>query len=364
MKGKGSGWKGESRRHSLARKGVKTVLPDGRRFDVSKFIASGKFPEIDVSRHNWSLKLNPDGTMKLSLGNMSDAGWYWSGDESDLALFLYRIMRSQVKDQFINDMKDDGLTYEMLLPIILESIESSDGNGIYALTGDNIRWKFGESYEIDVDSEMQYFTENWELSKKDQEGIIEEYEWRSKWDNMNYDEFEKSDEFDEIKKKLIHEIKTSYDFEDFDANMKELKDDVMWIMMDYDMNEGYEQMHNAFMRWKDKQKKEGRIVKEKSMKASGKTKEIDLSQSNLYLKGFDRDINGNKTIKVSFPNGRAFSIQTLQNMPKTHSMRIGKKDDLGSISNSDLKIIEKELINYIEKHGSKNQKSRLKVYGD
>ena len=43
MKGKGSGWKGESRRHSLARKGVKTVLPDGRRFDVSKFVANGNY---------------------------------------------------------------------------------------------------------------------------------------------------------------------------------------------------------------------------------------------------------------------------------------------------------------------------------
>jgi len=41
MKKQGSGWKGESRRHSLARKGVKTNLPDGRRFDVSKFVASG-----------------------------------------------------------------------------------------------------------------------------------------------------------------------------------------------------------------------------------------------------------------------------------------------------------------------------------
>ena len=42
MKQKGSGWHGESRRHSLARKGVKTVLPDGRRFDVSKFVANGE----------------------------------------------------------------------------------------------------------------------------------------------------------------------------------------------------------------------------------------------------------------------------------------------------------------------------------
>ena len=35
------GWKGESRRHSLARKGVKTSIDQGRRFDVSNFVARG-----------------------------------------------------------------------------------------------------------------------------------------------------------------------------------------------------------------------------------------------------------------------------------------------------------------------------------
>ena len=37
----GSGWRGESRRHSLARKGVSTVIDDDRRFDVSNFVARG-----------------------------------------------------------------------------------------------------------------------------------------------------------------------------------------------------------------------------------------------------------------------------------------------------------------------------------
>ncbi|MCK4545417.1 hypothetical protein KAU43_07750 [candidate division WOR-3 bacterium] len=36
------GWKGESRRHSLSRKGIKTNLPDGRRFDVSNYVARGQ----------------------------------------------------------------------------------------------------------------------------------------------------------------------------------------------------------------------------------------------------------------------------------------------------------------------------------
>ena len=46
MKGKGSGWKGESRRHSLARKGVSTVIDQDRRFDVSNFVARGLLTKI------------------------------------------------------------------------------------------------------------------------------------------------------------------------------------------------------------------------------------------------------------------------------------------------------------------------------
>ena len=41
MTKKGSGWFGDHRRHVLAGKGVSTVLPDGRRLDVSKFVARG-----------------------------------------------------------------------------------------------------------------------------------------------------------------------------------------------------------------------------------------------------------------------------------------------------------------------------------
>lgn len=34
-------WKGDSRRHSLSRKGIKTNIDQGRRFDVSNFVAKG-----------------------------------------------------------------------------------------------------------------------------------------------------------------------------------------------------------------------------------------------------------------------------------------------------------------------------------
>lgn len=43
MAGKGRGWHDDSRRHSLSRKGIKTNIGEGRRFDVSNFVARGDF---------------------------------------------------------------------------------------------------------------------------------------------------------------------------------------------------------------------------------------------------------------------------------------------------------------------------------
>ena len=39
---KGKGWRGESKRHAMARMGYKTVLPDGRRLHMGNFVAGGK----------------------------------------------------------------------------------------------------------------------------------------------------------------------------------------------------------------------------------------------------------------------------------------------------------------------------------
>lgn len=43
--GEGKGWRGESRRHMLAKYGISTVLPDGRRLPVDRFIAMGNKSE-------------------------------------------------------------------------------------------------------------------------------------------------------------------------------------------------------------------------------------------------------------------------------------------------------------------------------
>jgi len=48
-KSNSQGWKGESRRHSMARMGYKTVLPDGRRLHMGDFVAGGSIHGYNVN---------------------------------------------------------------------------------------------------------------------------------------------------------------------------------------------------------------------------------------------------------------------------------------------------------------------------
>jgi antirestriction protein len=89
--------------------------------------------------------------------------------------------------------------------------------------------------------------------------------------------------------------------------------------------------------------------------------DIPFQNSNLYLIGKGRDVNGNKIIKVSFPNQRAFSIQTLGDLPKTHDI-LRVHDKIEDISPNDVKIIEKEVLEYVSEFGSDKQKKSLKKY--
>ena len=94
-----------------------------------------------------------------------------------------------------------------------------------------------------------------------------------------------------------------------------------------------------------------------------KNKSRYFDNSNLSLVGVSRDSNGNKVIKVQFGDERAFSIQTLNNLRKTHGMVVVNKS-IHDLSDSQLNTIEKECVNYIQIYGSKNQQESLVVYSE
>lgn len=89
-----------------------------------------------------------------------------------------------------------------------------------------------------------------------------------------------------------------------------------------------------------------------------------LPKSNLYLVASGLDVNGNKVVKLRFPNERSFSIQTNSNLPKTHAILRGLKSpkDMLQVSESDLAIIDEECSEFIKEHGSPSQKKKLKTY--
>ncbi len=93
----------------------------------------------------------------------------------------------------------------------------------------------------------------------------------------------------------------------------------------------------------------------------GKIDSIEFKTSNLHLVGSDSDANGNKVVKVEFPNQRAFSIQTNGNLPETKNILKGR-DSISELSEEDILLIEKEVNGYVKQFGSTKQKKFLKLY--
>jgi hypothetical protein len=90
--------------------------------------------------------------------------------------------------------------------------------------------------------------------------------------------------------------------------------------------------------------------------------EIQFQHSNIRIVGTGMDTNGNRVVKVSFPNQRPFSIQTNGNLPKTHNLLKGY-DKNTNFSVKEIESMEDEILDYVENYGSANQKKSLKVYG-
>ena len=65
---------------------------------------------------------------------------------------------------------------------------------------------------------------------------------------------------------------------------------------------------------------------------------------------FKKDINGNKCLSVKFEGFRAFSIQTLGNLPVAH------KATFDSVDVAEFAKIKTEVILYLSRFGTKRQK--------
>lgn len=104
----------------------------------------------------------------------------------------------------------------------------------------------------------------------------------------------------------------------------------------------------------------GLVRKAQQFKGGG---EIAFESSNLYLNGKGRDTNGNPVVKVAFPDQPAFAIHMANgSLPKTYRI-LKSVEKISELSPEQVNEIEKEVVDYVSKFGSKAQKEKLKVYG-
>lgn len=178
----------------------------------------------NASRHNWSFEVKDDKTLSLTLGNMSDAGWFWDGNEKDIVGFTYRLHQSKIEDEFYTDMKKNDVSFNQLKPLYIQSANEKDG--LYEISGDNVRWHFGEG------DDAEYYAQSEDLTQNQREKFYEEYS------TINYDEFaEKYGE--QYKKDVKKAINSSGSFREFNIKMDELREKYTGVVNEENNNRAY-----------------------------------------------------------------------------------------------------------------------------
>lgn len=163
---------------------------------------------------NFSIEENGKGKYNLTLGNLSDAGWYWNGKEDEALGFMIRLAHSSIKEEFLQKAEKEGLSWDNFKPLLLKAAMKKDG--LYELSGDNQMWHFGETYADSLYEAQSEYQRELEENGWTQEDAEKEAEAKQDHTKIEYDDFEKEygTEYTESMEKLIKEAKSFKDFMD------------------------------------------------------------------------------------------------------------------------------------------------------
>jgi urate oxidase len=79
-----------------------------------------------------------------------------------------------------------------------------------------------------------------------------------------------------------------------------------------------------------------------------------MTTSNAISFKLDRNINGNKIVKITRSGFTGFSLQTLGNLPHTHRRPMKER-----FTDYDYFVVLTEVSNYVAKHGTVKQKALI-----
>ena len=178
-------------------------------------------PGILTQSNNHSMEYLGGGKYKLTLGNLSDAGWFWDGDQRDLGGFTVRMSDSKVKDEFLQDLRDSDVQLNDMKEAITKSIQKK--NGLYEISGGNGVWKFGEDFSEQFSEELKEIALSYELSDEDADKF-EEYFWSNS--NGSWADFSKfrKEYGKEYADKMSKAVKESESFDELFRRTVEIKE--------------------------------------------------------------------------------------------------------------------------------------------
>lgn len=200
----------------------KSVIGDNEPTNISvdntQLMQQKQSEDIDINKRNFSFELDKkQNTIKLSLGNLTDAGWFWDGDQTDIHTFLFRMIHSKGQfEMFEKDLEEQGGSFETLKPFLRNTVNDES---LYAITGDNARWHFGEDFE---EGEMSN-----ELSAlgitEEQKEKVEDQAW-TEYKGVDYDDFIKK--FGKLYVEALQKtVNDSNSFSDYEDGVNQIKED-------------------------------------------------------------------------------------------------------------------------------------------
>jgi len=195
----------------------------GMKLKSTKTVRQKKLPSVSISEENWQLDIRDDGTIELGLGNWTDAGWRWTGDSEEMTGYLVRLANSSLGD-VDSILEENGITFNDLKKIAIKNQNNKDiQDGLYQISGDNVRWHFGEG-EVDssylFDDYFEVSTEK-NYSKEEKEKIYSET-W-NQYNTPSFDDFIE-DYGKDLRKDLKDALNESNNIDDFDEKTKNIKD--------------------------------------------------------------------------------------------------------------------------------------------
>lgn len=210
-----------------------------------------KFKGETITRgdnHSW--EVTKDGKNKVSLGNLTTAGWFWDGGDGDMVGYLIRIKASKIRKEFLDDVQGK-VSFNDLKPVLLKDLQKNDG--LYQVSGDNKVWRFGDTPDLEVESVVETFKERHPELTKEQVEKVSEDAWV--YTKLDYPEFEKMKGSD-YREEMTKIINDSNSFSEFFEYIDEDEFMLDWIMAveDYRTEDYSRALDEAYKEWKKEKK--------------------------------------------------------------------------------------------------------------